>query len=79
MPGRPVPLELLELMRFIHPVMMLRRVMLLMSMRLMRAHDLLLFTGSHGGLGLSLLNVDLSGLLGEDVLETIFVPNEGIV
>ena len=77
MPCGPVPLELLELMQFIHPMMMLRRVM--MSMRLRRAHLHHLFSSHCCRLGIGLLSDDLSGLLCENVLETFFVPNEGIV
>ena len=58
-PTSPVPLELMEFVRFIRPMM---------SMRLRRGRG----TADCGC-------CCCSGLLGEDVLETVLVPNEGVV
>ena len=58
MPTSPVPLELMEFVRFIRPMM---------SMRLRR------------GRGTADCSCCYCGLLGEDVLEAVLVPNEGVV
>ena len=70
-----VPLEFMEFVRFIHP-MMLRGMSMRMRLRRRRVHCFLLFSRYHGGCCFS---CGLLGLLAEDTLEAFFVPDEGVV